>query len=206
MSQEIQTAQPTIPAPTSREPAPSASRLKGVVTLLLAVAVSVTIIVITTHYRNDLQKLGNAGYIGLFLVSIIGNATIIIPAPAFVVACAAGIVYGPVLVGLIAGLGASLGELTGYYAGYGGAAVLPEGKLYRRLEDFMRRHGMLAIFILAAIPNPLFDVGGMIAGILKMPVIRFVVAAWLGKALRLGVTAYACMGGLPFLQQLMNIH
>jgi membrane protein YqaA with SNARE-associated domain len=181
------------------------SRLKGIVMVTLAVAVSIIIVLLTTHYRHELQRLGDAGYLGLFIVSVIGNATIIIPAPVFVVACAAGMVYGPLPVGIVSGLGAALGELTGYYAGYGGAAVIPEGKWYRRMEEFMRQHGMLAIFLLAAIPNPLFDVGGMIAGILQMPVLKFVLAAWLGKAIRLGVMAYVCMGGLPFLQRLLNV-
>jgi membrane protein YqaA with SNARE-associated domain len=187
-------------------PAKPTARIKGLITVALALAVSGFIIYITYRYRGEIQNLGNAGYIGLFVVSILGNATIIIPAPAFVVACAAGIVYGPVSVGIISGLGASLGELTGYYVGYGGAAVIPEGRLYRRLEAFMRQHGMLAIFLLAAIPNPIFDVGGMIAGILKMPVLKFVAAAWLGKAIRLGLMAFACMGGLPLLRQLFTGH
>ena len=188
----------TIPQPGS------ASRIKGVITMFVMVVSSVLIIFITTRYRNDIQQLGNAGYIGLFLVSIIGNATIVIPAPVFVVACAAGMVYGPIYVGLISGFGAALGELTGYYAGRGGAAVIPTGKLYNRLEEFMRRRGMLAIFLLAAIPNPIFDIGGIIAGALHMKVWQFIIAAALGKALRLGVMAYICLGGIPFLQQWIN--
>ncbi len=199
MSQEARPLRPAAPLP-----AKSRARLKGLLTLFLAVTVSLLIVYLTTRFHAELRSVGHAGYLGLFLISVIGNATIVIPAPVFVMACAAGMVYGPAAVGLISGLGAALGELTGYYAGYGGSAVIPAGRLYARMEQFMRRHGMLAIFLLAAVPNPVFDVGGITAGVLKMPVLKFLIAAWLGKVLRLGATAYVCLGGLPFLQQLVG--
>jgi membrane protein YqaA with SNARE-associated domain len=63
---------------------------------------------------------------------------------------------------------------------------------------------MLTIFLLAAIPNPIFDVGGIIAGALQMKGWKFLVAAALGKSIRLGMTAWACQGGLPLLQQLFR--
>ena len=195
---------PTAVTATQDAPPKRSSRIKGIITILVMLAFSIAIIIVTTHYRDELQQLGNAGYLGLFLVSIVGNATIVIPAPVFVVACAAGMVYGPIQVGLIAGFGAALGELTGYYAGRGGAAVIPTGKLYNQLKQFMRQRGMLAIFLLAAIPNPIFDIGGVIAGALRMKVWQFVFAASLGKALRLGITAYICLGGIPFLQQWLH--
>jgi membrane protein YqaA with SNARE-associated domain len=198
-----QDAEPLDPV-TTPVPEKTSARWKGVLTLFLAVAFSMLIVFLTTRFHAQLRGLGQAGYLGLFVISILGNATIIIPAPVFVVACAAGMVYGPLLVGLISGLGSALGELTGYYAGYGGSSVIPEGQWYQKLEQFMRRHGMLAIFLLAAIPNPLFDVGGLIAGILKMPVLKFIAAAWVGKAIRLSLMAFICMGGLPFLQQLFG--
>ena len=123
---------------------------------------------------------------------------------AALVACAAGVVYGPIGVGLVAGLGSALGELTGYMAGAGGKALIPQGQLYERLHHFMQRHGMAAIFLLAAIPNPIFDVGGIIAGALQMKGWKFLLAAALGKSIRLGVTAWACQSGLPLLEQLFK--
>jgi membrane protein YqaA with SNARE-associated domain len=185
-------------SPTSR------SRLIRLLTLFLAVGISLTIIWVTNRYQHEIRQMGNAGLIGLFIVSIIGNATLIIPAPVFIMACAAGMAFGPIQVGITAGAGAAIGELTGYMAGYGGEAILPEGKLYQRLHGFMERHGMLAIFLLAAIPNPIFDVGGLIAGVLKMPVWRFLLAAIIGKSIRLGFTAWACVSGIPLIEQLFK--
>lgn len=183
---------------------PRPSRFRQLLLLFLALGVSVVIIVVTQQYQKEIQNLGNAGLIGLFIVSAIGNATLIIPAPVFVMACAAGLAFGPLQVGLAAGAGAAIGEITGYLAGYGGEAVIPEGQLYQRIHAFMQKHGMLAIFLLAAIPNPIFDVGGLIAGAMKMPVWKFLIAAVIGKSIRLGTTAWTCMAGIPWLQQIFK--
>jgi len=183
---------------------PRASRPVQILLLILAAGLSLTIVWFTYQYQQELRNLGNYGYLGLFVISIIGNATLIIPAPVFVVACAAGVVYGPIGVGVIAGVGSAIGELTGYMAGAGGKALIPQGRLYDRLHRFMQRHGMLAIFLLAAIPNPIFDVGGIIAGVLQMKGWKFLLAAALGKSIRLGITAWACQSGLPLLQQLFK--
>jgi uncharacterized membrane protein YdjX (TVP38/TMEM64 family) len=53
----------------------------------------------------------------------------------------------------------------------------------------MHQRGVLVIFILGLVPNPVFDVGGMIAGALKMPFWQFLLAAWAGKGLRLVILA-----------------
>ena len=189
----------------STEPVSQKRSLIGrLLLLLLAVGLSIAIVVLTGQYREQIQNLGHAGLLGLFVISLLGNATLIIPAPVFVVACAAGLAFGPIPVGIIAGTGAAIGELTGYMAGYGGEAILPEGQLYQRLQAFMLRRGTLAIFLLAAIPNPIFDVGGLIAGALKMPVWKFLVAGAIGKSIRLGLTAWACLSGIPALEQIFK--
>jgi len=103
-----------------------------------------------------------------------------------------GGVLNPLAVGIAAGLGAALGELTGYLAGIGGRAVIERRGFYDRLEGWMRKGGPLVIFLLAAIPNPAFDVGGMMAGALRMPIWHFYLAAWAGKSVRFTLLA---MGG-----------
>lgn len=180
------------------------SRLGRLLALFFAIGLSLAIIWLTTRYQQEIQSWGEAGLWGLFIVSAIGNATLIIPAPVFVVACAAGLVYGPLQVGVVAAAGAAIGELTGYVAGYGGQAILPQGRFYNWLRGFMQRHGLLTIFLLGAIPNPIFDVGGLIAGVIRMPVWKFLIAAWAGKTIRLGLTAWACLAGIPWLQQIFR--
>ena len=45
------------------------------------------------------------------------------------------------------------------------------------------------IFLLGIIPNFFFDIGGMVAGATRMPLWRFILAAWLGKSIRLTIVA-----------------
>ncbi|MGQ9903357.1 MAG: YqaA family protein [Anaerolineae bacterium] len=197
-----------VPAPALSAPRSTArisSSLRAIASLLLAVAISTGVIWLTSHFREEIQSFGKAGLIGLFVLSILGNATLIIPAPAFMFACAAGTVFSPVGVGIVAGLGAALGELTGYLAGYGGTGIIPRGRLYQSMQAFIQRHGMLAIFLLTAIPNPIFDVGGILAGVTRMPVWQFVISAWAGKAIRLGILAFVCLSGTPWLRQLFGL-
>jgi membrane protein YqaA with SNARE-associated domain len=114
----------------------------------------------------------------------------VLPAPSFAFVFAAGSTLDPVGVAIVAGFGAAIGELTGYFAGYSGQGVLEAKPLYHRIESWMNKSGVLVIFLLGAIPNPVFDAGGFIAGILRMPVWQFIIAAWFGKSLRFSVLAY----------------
>ncbi|MGD8583756.1 MAG: VTT domain-containing protein [Chloroflexota bacterium] len=140
---------------------------------------------------EEIKQLGAYGYPAVFLVSLIANAAFLLPAPGVALVFAAGGVLDPVAVGLIAGLGAAVGELTGYAVGMSGQTVFDGQPFYRTIESWMHKSGTLAIFVLAAVPNPLFDVGGLIAGVMRMPAWRFVLSAWLGKSLRFVILAYA---------------
>ena len=75
-------------------------------------------------FGDQLVDLRGYGYLGVFLISLLGNATVILPVPSLAVVFAGGGVLNPLLVGLVAGVGEPLGELTGYLAGYGGSAVI----------------------------------------------------------------------------------
>jgi membrane protein YqaA with SNARE-associated domain len=169
---------------------PKARRLtwRRMAAVLVSVSVTLGIIWMAPQFRHFAVY----GYPGIFLITLIGNATVILPAPAFLVAMAAGAVLNPVVIGVVAGLGSSLGELTGYLAGVGGRGVVENRAVYGRIEKWMRKSGMLVIFLLAVLPNPFFDIGGMCAGALGMPVWRFLLACWAGKSVRFFALA---MGG-----------
>ena len=155
---------------------------------IAAVALSIGITVAIILFRDRLRDLYLYGYPGIFLINLVGNATIILPAPALATVFAAG-AFNPVLLGLVAGLGSAMGEMTGYLAGIGGRSVVENRRLYDRFEAWMRKAGVFAIFIMAAIPNPAFDIGGMVAGASRMPVPRFLLACWAGKTVRMIVVA-----------------
>jgi membrane protein YqaA with SNARE-associated domain len=159
--------------------------IRRVAATLIAIGITVGIILA----RDYIKRFAVYGYPGVFLVSLLGNATIILPAPSYAIVFAVGGALNPLAVGIVAGLGAALGEMTGYLAGIGGRAVIEERAIYQRFESWIRKGGILVIFLLAVIPNPAFDVGGMVAGALKMPVWHFLLAAWAGKGIRFALLA-----------------
>lgn len=168
-----------------------------VLVLVAIVALSAAIFAIPT---DRLDKLLTFGYLGIFLLSLVSNATIILPTPAFLLVFAMGEHLSPFWLGMAAGTGAALGELTGYVAGYAGQAVIPEqNELYQRLLKYMEKYGGLTIFALAALPNPFFDLGGMAAGALRMPAWKFLVWCWPGKVIRMWAIALAGAGILPLI-------
>jgi membrane protein YqaA with SNARE-associated domain len=159
--------------------------IRRLAAVLAAVAITAGIILL----RDEIRRFPVYGYPAVFFISLIGNATIILPTPSMAVVFGVSGALNPVAVGIVAGLGSAMGELTGYLAGVGGRAVVENKELYDRIEKWMRKYGMLVIFVLGLVPNPAFDVGGMIAGTLKMPVWKFLLAAWAGKGLRLVIFA-----------------
>jgi membrane protein YqaA with SNARE-associated domain len=167
-------------AELKREPPQMGATISRLAALAFAVLITAAIII----FRERLAGLGTYGYAGVFLVSLLGNATVILPAPSILAVFAGGGVFNPLVVGLTAGVGEALGELTGYMAGYGGQAVIENRDLYGRLEGWMRRNGAVTILLLSTIPNPFFDLAGIAAGALRFPLWRFLLICWLGKTIK----------------------
>ena len=161
--------------------------LLRIVVLALVIALTVVLVI----YREEIQRLQAFGYPGIFLFSILANATIIIPVPGVVFTSAMGAVFNPFWVSIAAGTGAALGELSGYLAGFSGQAVVEDSPRYQRVVRWMEKFGDVTILVLAFIPNPLFDLAGMIAGVLKMPVWKFLIFCVIGKILKMMMFAYA---------------
>lgn len=154
--------------------------------LVFVVALSVTLFI----YRDRLRGLEVLGYPGVFLVALVSNSTIILPVPGVMFASLMGSVFNPFWIAIAAGAGAALGELTGYLAGFSGQAIVERAPIHERIEGWMRKYGQWTILVLAVIPNPFFDVVGMIAGALKMPFWRFLVFCWIGETGKMMLFAY----------------
>ncbi|MCZ2844942.1 MAG: VTT domain-containing protein, partial [Candidatus Bathyarchaeota archaeon] len=128
----------------------------------------------------ELTKAGDYGYLGIFTVEAIANASIFLPIPSAILTMASGIFLNPIFVGIFAGLGAAVGELTGYLVGYGGSRLIEEKHEFAAMRKIYARYGLWSIFIFAAIPFP-FDVIGIVCGILKVRPLLFFVLTAAGK-------------------------
>jgi membrane protein YqaA with SNARE-associated domain len=158
---------------------------------ILAVAVVVAVTVLVYAIRDRVQQFAAYGYPGVFLVALLANATVILPAPGVAVVFAMGGIFHPAGVALAAATGGALGELTGYLAGFGGQAIIERKDLYIRMSGWVRKYGGWAVLVLAAIPNPFFDLAGIAAGALKMPVWKFLLFCWLGQLVKMSLFALA---------------
>jgi membrane protein YqaA with SNARE-associated domain len=164
-------------------------RLAGISRVLIVVLVIGFSIYIYTM-RERVQELEGLGYSGIFLFNVLSNATLILPVPGVLVTSLLGGVFHPFWVAVAAGSGASIGELSGYLLGFSGKTVIERTPVYVRMENWMRKYGEWAVLLLAFIPNPLFDMAGIIAGAIRMHVLRFLLWCWLGKVLKMLVFAY----------------
>lgn len=164
-----------------------------------ALAIVVLITVAVLLFRNQLVEYERYGYLGVFLTTLAGSATVVLPVPGLAVVYLAGSLWNPLIVGLVGGLGDALGEGTGYLAGYAGQGLVQDVGLYRRFERWMQRNGFLTIFFLSAIPNPFFDLGGLAAGASGFPAKWFFLATWMGKTIKDVVIAVAGFLSIPLL-------
>ena len=165
--------------------------------LLLAFALAATLLIYAIVTKSDAEALITSyGYLGIALVMFLSSATVILPAPGLAVVFAAGRFLNPVLVGLFAGTGAALGELTGYFMGYGGRQALDGNDNARKIQGWVERYGFFAILVLAAIPNPVFDIVGIAAGGLRYDIRKFLLAALMGNVIK--ATYIALLGEATF--------
>lgn len=158
--------------------------------LALFVVIGISIFVFSIRDRAD--EFAVYGYPGIFMIAFLANATVLLPAPGIAVVFAMGAVFNPLLVGLVAGMGGALGEISGYLAGFSGQAVIEHVDIYDRMVKWMGRNGNLTVLLLAAMPNPFFDLTGIAAGALKMPILRFLLWCLIGVTFKM--TVFALLG------------
>ena len=166
---------------------------------------------VVAYTIGGVQLVKRLGYVGVFLSSVIGSASMFIPVPGSL----AGITFGlfltpiphvpqPLTVAVVVAAGSAVGELTGYSTGIGGRAVIGNSRIGRLLVALMQRHGSITVFLIAAVPNPFIDVGGIAAGVAGMPIRRFMAMMFCGKTLNYLAIAYIVSSGIEWAQKFIN--
>ena len=187
----------------------------GILGAVLGVALAVGVV----YYYEGIQQFEHYGYLGSFLISVFGGATIVAPVPMTPVVFALGTVIkpafapylGPVFVGMAAGFGETLGGLSIYWTGHSGGTALANAenqrlqKVYKWLLHWIDRKGSLTLFVLSALINPFFYPAGLAAGALRFGVKRYFIICWGGKTIKGITVAMAGYWGLGSLLRLIGI-
>jgi len=133
-------------------------------------------------------------YLGVFLISLIGTMSIIIPIPYTFVILTLGMrgVMDPLLLTVAGGLGSGIGEFFGYLLGYYGRALVSE-KRQKKMDYIVRilenRYGLVVVFLFALTPLP-DDLLFIPLGILRYKFVKAFIPCFLGKLLMCAILAY----------------
>jgi membrane protein YqaA with SNARE-associated domain len=151
------------------------------------------------------------GLFGLFIASIIANASLFLPLPIDVLVFLLGSTqfFNPLFIAFAAALGAVVGEFVGYAVGLGGHVAVRRvfSQSVEKIESFrerIKKTGMLFIIIFSFIPFP-FDLIGIASGMIRYDWKKFAIAVFVGKFLRYSLIAAAGFYSLSFLARLLGI-
>ena len=171
----------------------------------LAIVGLVAIIAAAAYLLQDHINWTNFSYPAVAGAVLLASGGLVVPVPALAITCTTATFLNPAAVAIIAGLAGTLGELTGYFLGFSGSGVFERRRLYLRVESWMRKRGWLLLFVISAVPNPLFDVAGIAAGALRYPLWRYLVAVGLGKLVKFFIIAYSCHYSLQGLKGVFGV-
>jgi membrane protein DedA with SNARE-associated domain len=135
---------------------------------------------------------------------MIASASMVLPTPTLLMVIGAGSNFNPSITGIAAAMGATVGDSFSYSLGISGQGMVAN-KACTRVEAWMRRYGWITLFFLAVVPNPLLDIGGIIAGVLRIPMRRFLLAVLAGHTLKFLVAAHLGSSAIGLLNQLANL-
>jgi len=148
--------------------------------------VSILVILLAFLFRDRLTELESLGILGIMIINFLSSATIFLPAPAIATVVAGGALYSPLSVALASSFGASLGEIVGFILGHSGKNLFykKHHTAFLILKDLFHTFGGILIFLLAFIPNPVFDAVGILAGFFHYPLMRFFVLIFVARIIR----------------------
>lgn len=149
--------------------------------VIFVIALSIVIFLM----RDKIGQVNDISYLGLFLLCFLANSTILLPAPSLMIAASCALIMNPLLVALTAALGSTLGEFVGYAFGTITKDISPKfKKILDKLTGKIRNQTVL-VFIMAVLPLPLFDIVGIYSGGTKMNLMKFSLACFAGKFIKL---------------------
>ena len=153
------------------------------------------------------------GYLGIFVISLLGALSIFFPIPYTVVIFALGgleiggaWVFEPLWIAVAAGLGSSIGEFSGYMLGLGGRRAII-GRYKKKMEFLVKafdKFGPIMIFLFALTPFP-DDLLFIPLGVMRYSVVRAFIPALAGKLLMNFIIAYSGRLSIEFLRDIFGV-
>jgi uncharacterized membrane protein YdjX (TVP38/TMEM64 family) len=132
------------------------------------------------------------GYIGAFIVCLIGNVSIIFPIPFALVVYSFGATLNPTLLGIVCGIGSTIGEMSSYLIGRGSRKIFERryGARLDAVEKLIDKNGSFIVFLVALLPIP-DDLLLIPLGMIKYSATKTLFAMLIGKTTLCIVLAYA---------------
>lgn len=160
---------------------------------VVAIIFNVVTYILLPH--EVVAKLGSFGYLSAFVIAGIANATVLVPVPYYPIIARLGQVLNVWGVIIAAAAGSTLGETVAFLVGRSGHEAVEGTRINGWIGRQMRRPWRAAVTLLAlsAPPNPAFDVAGLFAGALGIPLWLFLVSVFLGRIIRMGLVVFAGM-------------
>jgi membrane protein YqaA with SNARE-associated domain len=173
----------------------------------IAFTVTLALCVLILIFWDDIKNASKFGYAGVFVISLIEGATIIVPLPGFLFTFTMGSLLHPAIVGALAGFGEALGSIVVYFIGYGEHRILTKKnpRLALKFKDWINHHGALAIFAMSAIINPVYYLFVMVIATFHYGVFKFFLLSWAGKTVKGMAFAYCGYFGLNFLLNWLGV-
>lgn len=138
------------------------------------------------------------GYLGVFLISLIGTMSIIFPIPYTLIILLLGVAgWDPLMLTISGGLGSAIGEIAGYFLGYYGRRIISSDR-QRKMDYLLKilgKYTPIALFIFALTPLP-DDLLFIPLGILRYNLLKAFIPSFLGKLLMCYILA--SFGGIYY--------
>lgn len=153
------------------------------------------------------------GYLGIFLMSLVGALSIFFPIPYTVaIFTLAGLkvggtwVFEPIWIAVAAGIGSAIGEFSGYLIGVGGRKAI-SGKYKKKMDLLTRifdKYGLVVIFLFALTPLP-DDLLFIPLGVMHYDIVRAFVPALIGKFSMNLIVAYSGRFSIEIIRDIFGV-
>jgi membrane protein YqaA with SNARE-associated domain len=191
------------------------TRAKYIIYTALFVITTAISIFLIIHYWQEIARLQNYGYAGMFVIAFVAGSSIPTPISYLLLTFTFGGILNPALVGVSAGVGAGAGGTLVYLLGRGGRRFFPgiqhysvdeaaSNHLANKFVKWAQKRGSIVVFIMSAMLNPVFAPMAIAMGALRFRMFKFFIMCVAGNTLKALVVAYLGYLGVGSLLRLFG--